>query len=989
MLVVERLSSHNQHPYSKIQPSSIQVSSQRAHSLKNKTPPKHKTKQIGQFILGDTIGSGTFGTVRIATHCLTNEKVAVKVLDKVRILEEINKTRFEREIKILKLLHHRNLIQLYSVIQNSTTIYLIMEYAEGDELFDYINNKKRLPETEACRFYQQMISGIEYLHKIKVVHRDLKPENLLLDNNHNLKIVDFGLSNVYPVDDNGLLSTACGSPCYAAPEMIQGKKYIGVNVDIWSSGIILYAMLCGYLPFEEKSNDLLYKKITKGEFVTPFYLSDSAKDLLRKVLNVNPERRLDIEGIKNHEWFNIINPKPNLSEGLLIEKVVIPVDEDILKEMKKFGYKINDVRINVLYNKHNHITTTYYLMLRQKVRSCIPSIADLKSRLFKEYINNENNLLVKYGNSIENYISIIRKDEIENNNNEDNNNNNSNDTKPKEEENNSQSVKVDKDDNNSNKHTTMSTQKQKPPLSYREKPSITMSLPPESNNAFKTYERNEETTTIQTLTTTNNNNIKNQPNTSNNKYIDNQKMKKHCKTIFTSSHKNPPKYQIITNNSTMLTSYHKHNSTNTLHPSKNPKPNFTSSSIINKPSSTLPTEPNSNHLFKTQSISSTRPNLNNSMKILKTKHNINSTSKHNNNKNSKAPPLTSRSKHSSNKNKVEIDIETNIIFNKILCKNESLHKKTNKITSFEFNKDNCIYNNTYHNYNKQISYNKNRNQLINNAQLFSLKLMRTSSSNKHKKNINFKSNSVTSSSKHLLNNNKNKNTYSTNHSIDNNINNNNKRSSSIKPYIKTTTHCNNVNNIDTKPKRFFNTSVSFDNGCCNNISHDSNTNNTGHNNINKESDINIYKEYIKKKSHNKRFNVVKENDDKRILTSRNNNDNKSKLLTSSIKFNTVVNKNAKITCYNSQVIDLRCLIAKEFGNVKESLIKIFTLLRIKYVYDNKKRKFNCEKYPIKFEVMIGCDESLQWCVLYNKKISGSFDNYISILDIILSKLNKE
>ena len=969
MLVVERLSSHNKHVYTKLQPSSVQNASQRAHSLKNKTPPKNKPKQIGQFILGDTIGSGTFGTVRIATHCLTNEKVAVKVLDKVRILEEINKTRFEREIKILKLLHHRNLIQLYSVIQNSTTIYLIMEYAEGDELFDYINNKKRLSETEACRFYQQMISGIEYLHKIKVVHRDLKPENLLLDNNHNLKIVDFGLSNVYPIDDNGLLSTACGSPCYAAPEMIQGKKYIGVNVDIWSSGIILYAMLCGYLPFEEKSNDLLYKKITKGEFVTPFYLSDSAKDLLRKVLNVNPEKRLDIEGIKNHEWFNIINPKPNLSEGLLIEKVVIPVDEDILKEMKKFGYKINDVRINVLYNKHNHITTTYYLILRQKVRSCIPSIADLKSRLFKEYINNENNLLEKYGNSIENYISTIKKDEIE----KDNNEGSKNDTNSKEEDNNAQCVKKDKDDNKSNKHNTMSKQIENPPLSYREKPSITMSLPTESNNAFKTYERNEETTTIDTLTTTtNNNNIKRD--TSNNKYVNNQKMKKLCKTIFPSSHKNPPKYQIITNNNTISTSYHKHNSTRAFHRSKHSKPNFTSSSINNKPSSTLPTEPNSNNL---QSISSKRPKFNNSMKIIKTKHNINLNLKNSISKNNKAPPLTSRPKHSTNKNKIEIDIETNIIFNKILCNNESLHKKTNKITSFESNKGNYIYNNTYHNYNKQISYNnKNKNQLINNVQLFSLKLMHTSTSNKHNKNINFKSNSATSSNKQLLNNNKNKNTHSTNHSIDNN-----KHSSSIKPY---TTSTNDVNDVNTKPKRFVNTSVSFDNGCCNNISHDNNNIHTEHNN---ENDIHIYKEYIKKKSHNKRFNIVKENDDKKPLTSRNNNDNKHKLLSSSITFNTV-NKNTKMNCY-SQVIDLRCLIANGFGNVKESLIKIFTLLRIKYVYDNKKGKFSCEKYPIKFEVIIGYDESLRWCVLYNKKISGSFDNYSSIIDIILSKINKE
>jgi len=248
-------------------------------------------------------------------------KVAVKILEKVKILEQADKTRVEREIKILKTLRHNNIIQLYSVISTSTTIYLIMEYASGKELFDYIVLKQRLNEMEACKFFQQIISGIEYLHKLRIVHRDLKPENLLLDNKKEIKIADFGLSNLYSKGE--LLKTACGSPCYAAPEMIAGKKYSGLMVDIWSSGIILYAMLCGYLPFEDKNNEILYKKITEGKFTLPNNISESAVDLLKRILNTDPRKRFNISQIRNHPWFNLNSPLIN--EGLLICYHVIPV----------------------------------------------------------------------------------------------------------------------------------------------------------------------------------------------------------------------------------------------------------------------------------------------------------------------------------------------------------------------------------------------------------------------------------------------------------------------------------------------------------------------------------------------------------------------------------------------------------------------------------------------------------------------------------------
>ena len=197
--------------------------------------PSTKLKTIGHYILDRTIGEGTFGKVKLGTHKLTQEKVAIKILEKERIKDIADVERVAREIHILKLIRHPNIIQLYEVIirqiiETQKHLFLIMEYASGGELFDYIVSKSRIDSLEACKFFQQIISGVEYIHKLGVVHRDLKPENLLLDCNKNIKIVDFGLSNTYKAGE--LLQTACGSPCYAAPEMIAGKKYVGSRVDL-------------------------------------------------------------------------------------------------------------------------------------------------------------------------------------------------------------------------------------------------------------------------------------------------------------------------------------------------------------------------------------------------------------------------------------------------------------------------------------------------------------------------------------------------------------------------------------------------------------------------------------------------------------------------------------------------------------------------------------------------------------------------------------
>ena len=234
--------------------------------------------------------------MRLGIHQITHEKVAIKILEKDKIKEQADVTRVMREIQILKIVRHPNIVQLYEIIETSRQLFLIMEYAPGGELFDYIVKKKRVQDKEACRFLHQILAGIEYLHKNKICHRDLKPENLLLDENMNIKIVDFGLSNTYKKDTD-TLKTACGSPCYASPEMIAGKRYLGIDTDLWSLGVILYAMTVGYLPFEDADTNKLYKKILNCDFLIPGYVEKPCKDLIKKLLLTDPKARYKMKDI--------------------------------------------------------------------------------------------------------------------------------------------------------------------------------------------------------------------------------------------------------------------------------------------------------------------------------------------------------------------------------------------------------------------------------------------------------------------------------------------------------------------------------------------------------------------------------------------------------------------------------------------------------------------------------------------------------------------
>jgi 5'-AMP-activated protein kinase catalytic alpha subunit len=278
----------------------------------------------------------------------------VKILEKDKIAEVADVERVSREIKVLKMLRHPNLIQLYEIVETSRQLCLVMEYCSGGELFDYIVASTRLKEGEACKFYQQVISGLEYLHRLGVVHRDLKPENLLLDTHKNIKIVDFGLSNLYNPDQ--LLKTACGSPCYAAPEMIARKLYVPSKVDIWSSGVVLFAMVCGFLPFEDPSTSTLYQKIMSGDYRCPKFLSAEVVDLLSKVLDTNPNTRVTTARIKEHVWYRQVTQK--LSAGVVLAETRQRMDSKVLGKLEQLGIDSAAAERALEENQYNGDTAT-------------------------------------------------------------------------------------------------------------------------------------------------------------------------------------------------------------------------------------------------------------------------------------------------------------------------------------------------------------------------------------------------------------------------------------------------------------------------------------------------------------------------------------------------------------------------------------------------------------------------------------------------------
>ncbi|CAO2045930.1 unnamed protein product, partial [Urochloa humidicola] len=257
-----------------------------------------------RYELGRLLGKGMFGKVHYARNLESNQSVAIKMMDKNKVLKVGLSEQIRREITTMRLAAHKNIVELHEVMATRNKIYFVMEYAKGGELFNKIEKSGKLMEAAAYKYFQQLISAVDYCHSRGVYHRDLKPENLLLDEDENLKISDFGLSALSESKrQDGLLHTTCGTPAYVAPEVISKTGYDGAKSDIWSCGVVLFVLMAGYLPFQGPNLMEMYRKVDNGDFRCPSWFSHKLKKLLYKILDPNPSTRISIQKIKESTWF--------------------------------------------------------------------------------------------------------------------------------------------------------------------------------------------------------------------------------------------------------------------------------------------------------------------------------------------------------------------------------------------------------------------------------------------------------------------------------------------------------------------------------------------------------------------------------------------------------------------------------------------------------------------------------------------------------------
>ncbi|XP_055965298.1 hormonally up-regulated neu tumor-associated kinase [Sorex fumeus] len=341
-------------------------------------------KRVGNYLIGSRkLGEGSFAKVREGLHVLTGEKVAIKVIDKKRAKKDTYVTKnLRREGQIQQMIRHPNITQLLDILETENSYYLVMELCPGGNLMHKIYEKKRLEEAEARRYIRQLISAVEHLHRAGVVHRDLKIENLLLDEDNNIKLIDFGLSNCAGIlGHSDPFSTQCGSPAYAAPELLARKKY-GPKIDVWSIGVNMYAMLTGTLPFtvEPFSLRALYQKMVDKEMnPLPTQLSTGAINFLRSLLEPDPVKRPNIQQALANRWLNEnytgkVPCNITYPNRISLEDLSPSV---ILHMTEKLGYKNSDVINTVLSNRACHILAIYFL-LNKKLERYLSGKSDLQ-----------------------------------------------------------------------------------------------------------------------------------------------------------------------------------------------------------------------------------------------------------------------------------------------------------------------------------------------------------------------------------------------------------------------------------------------------------------------------------------------------------------------------------------------------------------------------------------------------------------------------------
>nr|XP_040036245.1 serine/threonine-protein kinase SIK3 homolog isoform X4 [Gasterosteus aculeatus aculeatus] len=331
------------------------------HTSATRPPPA----RVGHYEIERTIGKGNFAVVKLATHIITKAKVAIKIVDKTQ-LDQQNLKKIFREVPIMKVLEHPPIIRLYEVMETERMIYLVTEYASGGEIFDHLVAHGRMAEKDARKKFKQIVAAVHFCHCRNIVHRDLKAENLLLDHNLNIKIADFGFSNLFARGQ--LLKTWCGSPPYAAPELFEGKEYDGPKVDIWSLGVVLYVLVCGALPFDGSTLQNLRARVLSGKFRIPFFMSTDCEYLIRHMLVLEPSRRLTLEQICKNKWMRLGDPDPDFDrliaecEQVKTEREVELINEQVLKAMCEMGLDRERTLQSLQTDAYDHYSAIYSLL---------------------------------------------------------------------------------------------------------------------------------------------------------------------------------------------------------------------------------------------------------------------------------------------------------------------------------------------------------------------------------------------------------------------------------------------------------------------------------------------------------------------------------------------------------------------------------------------------------------------------------------------------
>ncbi|KAG6770101.1 hypothetical protein POTOM_025769 [Populus tomentosa] len=414
--------------------------------------------KLGKYQVGRTIGEGTFAKVKLAVDTTNGNQVAIKIMDKNMVMQSDLKNQVQREIRTMKLLHHPNIVRIHEVIGTKTKIFMVMEYISGGQLADKLvriiqvaasaiprvsvsldisnpvrtlftqSYAKKLNESEARTIFHQLIDAVDYCHTRGVYHRDLKPENLLLDSKGNLKVSDFGLSAFHK--PASMLTTACGSPCYVAPELIANKGYHGEAADVWSCGIILFELLSGYLPFDERNLIMLYKKISTAEYTCPLWFTKSQRKLISRILDPNPRKRITIPEIIEDEWFRIdyvpscgyesdekillddVNAAFDADEEDRKQKTRLGSEHSVHETIRKIEVAAMDVSLSVERMKNSKMKMNQKLKMKRCTRSyydlsaevievapmnCVVEISKSvgELRLYKEFCKSLSSLLTK------------------------------------------------------------------------------------------------------------------------------------------------------------------------------------------------------------------------------------------------------------------------------------------------------------------------------------------------------------------------------------------------------------------------------------------------------------------------------------------------------------------------------------------------------------------------------------------------------------------